>query len=310
MQHGRPFNLTTGLYDHRARSYSPTLGRFLQTDPLGYADSMNVYQGFNMNPINFLDPLGEGIFKDLWNADWGWATKQTGKDLARHTWGGVKQIGSTIAFIVDAVLRTTKLIDDAAWKVTDMVGWKLGIWEENGIYEDKQFRNLVCAYYFANSTTFTKAGKLVLNKIRKVPGKVEFFRSKTRVKSTSTSSGSVTYITKDKIDLESMVRFDPSIHDTSIQSEGILTKYFDNKKIWLTKYKHVENVDNAKDLEKILYRKDLWPSVEGKYQSGATLRMIENSKGVKAAGVTNKTKGIPQWRKIKFSLWQNIKLRV
>jgi len=35
------------------------MGRFLQTDPMGYTDSMNLYQAFNMNPFNFTDPMGE-----------------------------------------------------------------------------------------------------------------------------------------------------------------------------------------------------------------------------------------------------------
>jgi hypothetical protein len=37
------------------------MGRFLQTDPIGYQDSMNLYQAFKMNPINFLDPYGLAI---------------------------------------------------------------------------------------------------------------------------------------------------------------------------------------------------------------------------------------------------------
>jgi hypothetical protein len=32
---------------------------------MGYADSMNLYQGFNMNPVNFLDPMGEHTFKKI-----------------------------------------------------------------------------------------------------------------------------------------------------------------------------------------------------------------------------------------------------
>jgi len=55
----------TYVYYYRARTYDPTLGRFLQPDPLGYHDSMNMYQGMFMNPQNYLDPFGQ--WSDLQN---------------------------------------------------------------------------------------------------------------------------------------------------------------------------------------------------------------------------------------------------
>ena len=55
---GREWDSTTQLYYYRARDYSPTLGRFLQPDPIGYADSLNLYQYCGNNPINFIDPWG------------------------------------------------------------------------------------------------------------------------------------------------------------------------------------------------------------------------------------------------------------
>jgi len=47
-----------GMYFYKNRFYSPTLGRFMQTDPAGYGDGMNWYAYTHNDPVNGSDPWG------------------------------------------------------------------------------------------------------------------------------------------------------------------------------------------------------------------------------------------------------------
>ena len=55
---GREYDSESGLYHYRARAYSPSLGRFLQWDPLGEGVEINLYAYVDNNPLSFVDPFG------------------------------------------------------------------------------------------------------------------------------------------------------------------------------------------------------------------------------------------------------------
>jgi RHS repeat-associated protein len=47
------------VYHYKARVYAPQLGRFMQTDPIGYGGGANLYAYVGGDPMNWVDPWGE-----------------------------------------------------------------------------------------------------------------------------------------------------------------------------------------------------------------------------------------------------------
>ncbi|MFQ1701118.1 RHS repeat-associated core domain-containing protein [Loktanella agnita] len=56
------FQSETGLHQNWMRDYDPTLGRYLQADPLGLVDGASVYGYALQNPGRYVDPKGEAIW--------------------------------------------------------------------------------------------------------------------------------------------------------------------------------------------------------------------------------------------------------
>ena len=65
---GQLWDSDAGLYCFRNRWYSPTLGRFMQRDPAGYADGMGLYEFVGGKVTRFVDAMGLAAdvdFKDI-----------------------------------------------------------------------------------------------------------------------------------------------------------------------------------------------------------------------------------------------------
>jgi RHS repeat-associated protein len=73
---GQRYDATTGQYHFWARTYSPSLGRWMQRDPLEYVDGSNLYVYVRAQPTMSVDPLGlydrrdrDGMWKREPNAE-------------------------------------------------------------------------------------------------------------------------------------------------------------------------------------------------------------------------------------------------
>ena len=55
---GMTLDAVTGLYDDRARDYSPSLGRWMEQDPAQFINGANTYQFVNSSPVGNVDAQG------------------------------------------------------------------------------------------------------------------------------------------------------------------------------------------------------------------------------------------------------------
>ena len=104
---GRRLDPETGLYYYRARYYSHDLGRFLQTDPVGYEADLNLYTYVGNDPTDNTDETGlacdgvgpcspqtpEGAAANLK------ANREIGEAIVNHPGETMQVVGTAISLI-------------------------------------------------------------------------------------------------------------------------------------------------------------------------------------------------------------------
>jgi len=167
---GRRYDRETNLLYFRARYYDPIMGRFLSVDPMGYKDSMNLYQAFGMNPVNFVDPFGNVTAIKSGEGPIRTVNLEIGNIFLDYTLlNFINTLLNALGFTINTGLNTSEYALDKMWDASDWLFAKSRI-SNRGEWVD--MRPVVEPYFVANPTTISNSTRHLLNKVDDISYKV------------------------------------------------------------------------------------------------------------------------------------------
>ena len=190
---GRRWDSESGLWYYRNRMYSAELGRFLQRDPAGYVDGLNLYQYTINNPLRFTDP--DGLMAQ---ATWDY-TKRSGDQLLLGNYSDEVTLLGTGAQIGTGLLGV-----DLPGDIRD-VTYDIQNWEWSWSHAGQTALDVAGLLPLVGAIKYTDEAKTLIKGLDKVDEVVDASKNLADPKSIRFTQNSISRNFKDKRTLQSLV---------------------------------------------------------------------------------------------------------